>query len=111
MKAVTKNPPVRGYHIETIASKPVEPQDAVNEWEGFLGNGPYTDKHPRMGLSDPDRLVSADGKRSLRYGSHEMNSSPTRHHHHEEVWTYDSVNNGMNVDNTIVRVPLFEDKK
>lgn len=111
MKTATKNPPGRGYHSETTAPKPVEPQDTVNEWERFLGKGPYTDKHPRTGLSDPDRLVSADGKRSIRYGPHEMNSSPTKHHYHEEVWTYDPVNNVMNVDNTVVRVPLPTSKK
>jgi len=66
----------------------------------------HTNKHPRTGLPDPDRIVSADGKRSIRYGSHEVNSKPTKHHYHEETWTFDPRNNVMNVDNTVVRVPL-----
>ena len=66
----------------------------------------HTNKHPRTGLPDPDRIVSADGKRSIRYGSHEVNSKPTKHHYHEETWTLDPRNNVMNVDNTVVRVPL-----
>ncbi len=28
--------------------------------------------HPRTNFPDSDRLVSADGKRSIRYGAHEM---------------------------------------
>ncbi len=51
------------------------------------------------------RIVSEDGKRSIRYGNHEMNSSPTKHHYHEETWTYDSIDDVMNVDNSVVRVP------
>ncbi|MDQ3801737.1 MAG: hypothetical protein M3384_20120 [Acidobacteriota bacterium] len=78
--------------------------------ENFLGDGPYTNKHPRIGEPDPDRLVSADGKRSIRYGDHEMNSPPTKHHYHEETWTLDEVNNVMNVDNKVIRVPLKKKK-
>jgi len=35
-----------------------------------------------------------------------MSSKPTKHHYHEETWTYDATNNVMNVENVIVRVPL-----
>ncbi|EJN20860.1 hypothetical protein PMI36_03924 [Pseudomonas sp. GM79] len=35
-----------------------------------------------------------------------MNSKPNKHHYHEETWTLDLINNVMNVDNTVVRVPL-----
>jgi Pretoxin HINT domain len=94
----------RGYNVETIAPKPVKASEATDMWEQFLGEGPYTDTHPRTGLSDPDRLVSADGTRSVRFGSHEMNSSVTKFHFHLETWTYDSANNVMNVDNLLVRV-------
>jgi RHS repeat-associated protein len=100
------NPPGQGYHNEVYASKPVKPQDAAGKWHDFLGEGPYTNIHPRTGLPDNDRLVSADGKRSIRYGAHEMNSKPNKHHYHEETWTLDLINNVMNVDNTVVRVPL-----
>lgn len=96
----------QGYHNETYAPKPVKPKDAVDGWDEFLGPGPHTNIHPRTGLPDPDRIVSADGTRSIRYGNHEMNSGPTKHHYHEETWTYDPVNNVMNVDNSVVRVPF-----
>lgn len=96
----------QGYHNETYAPKPVKSKDAVDRWDEFLGPSPHTNIHPRTGLPDPDRIVSADGMRSIRYGNHEMNSGPTKHHYHEETWTYDPVNNVMNVDNSVVRVPF-----
>lgn len=99
------NIPGRGYHKEVYANKPVKVTDAVNKWDEFLGPGEYTDIHPRTGLKDPDRIFSADGKRSIRFGSHEMNSKPTKFHYHEEIWTYDPIDNVINVDNTVVRVP------
>ena len=99
------NIPGRGYHKEVYANKPVKVTEAVDKWEDFLEPGEYTDIHPRTGLKDPDRIFSADGKRSIRFGSHEMNSKPSKFHYHEEVWTYDPINNVMNVDNTVVRMP------
>ena len=99
------NIPGRGYHKEVYANKPVKVTEAVDKWDEFLGPGEYTDIHPRTGLKDPDRIFSADGKRSIRFGSHEMNSKPSKIHYHEEIWTNDPINNVMNVDNTVVRVP------
>jgi RHS repeat-associated protein len=101
-----KNVPERGYHKEVYANKPVKPQDAVDKWDEFLGPEPHTNIHPRTGFPDDDRIVSADGKRSIRYGPHEMESTPTKHHYHEEIWTLDPEKNVMDVDNTVVRVPL-----
>jgi RHS repeat-associated protein len=86
--------------------KPRKPHQAMAEWEEYLGEGPYTNIHPRTGLPDPDRLVSADGTRSIRLGDHEMNSKPTRFHFHKETWTFISPTNTWIVDNTMVRVPL-----
>ncbi|MEK4913977.1 WXG100 family type VII secretion target [Bacillus sp. FSL E2-8887] len=103
--AEAKNIPDRGYHKEVYANKPVKVQDAVTKWDEFLGTGEHTNIHPRTGLKDSDRIFSADGTRSIRFGSHEMNSKPSKFHYHEETWTYDPVNNVMNVDNTLVRVP------
>ncbi len=37
-----------------------------------------------------------------------MNSKPTQHHYHEDKWTLDSVNNVMNFDNLVVRVPILK---
>lgn len=91
---------------ETTAAKPVKPAAAVDEWNNFLGPGTHTNIHPRTGAPDPNRIVSADGTRSIRYGNHEMGSKPTKHHYHEEKWFYDPATDTMSVDNTIKRVPL-----
>ncbi|NUK88479.1 RHS repeat-associated core domain-containing protein [Streptomyces lunaelactis] len=91
---------------EVISPRPLKPHQVLDEWEKFLGDGPYTNIHPRTGQVDPNRLVSADGTRSIRMGDHEMNSKPTRFHFHQETWTYISPSNTWIVDNTMVRVPL-----
>ena len=91
---------------ETTAPKPVKPEAAVDEWNNFLGPGPHTNIHPKTGAPDPNRIVSADGSRSIRYGKHEMGGKPTRHHYHEETWSYDQVSDTMTIGNTMKRVPL-----
>ena len=98
--------PGKGLDYEIKSPKPVKPTGAVDEWEKFLGQGPYSNTHPRTGVPDPDRIVSADGNRSIRYGDHEMNSPPNKHHYHEETWVYDAIRDVMDVFNTLVRVPL-----
>ncbi|SDO88891.1 RHS repeat-associated core domain-containing protein [Pseudomonas reinekei] len=103
--------PSAGYHKEVFADKPVKPQEATSKWEEFLGEGPYTNKHPRTSTPDPDRLVSADGTRSIRYGAHEMGGNPSKHHYHEERWMLELKGNVMNVENTVVRVPLAKKKQ
>lgn len=103
--------PNQGTTTETYASKPVKPEEAMMRIEEFLGPGPYTNIHPRTGEIDNNRIVSKDGLRSVRYGDHEINSSPTKHHYHEETWCLDEVNNCMNVENVVVRVPLVTPKK
>jgi RHS repeat-associated protein len=91
---------------ETTAPKPVKPEAAVDEWNNFRGPGPHTNVHPRTGAPDPNRIVSADGTRSIRYGNHEMGSKPTKHHYHEETWSYDEVSDTMTIGSMIKRVPL-----
>ncbi|MFJ9523361.1 DUF6531 domain-containing protein [Kitasatospora sp. NPDC101801] len=91
---------------EVVAPKPLKPSEADAKWKEFLGPGPYTDIHPRTGLPDPGRLVSADGLRSIRMGPHEMNSKPTKFHFHMETWSWVSPSNTWYVSNTMVRVPL-----
>ncbi|KFM95100.1 putative yD repeat protein [Bacillus clarus] len=103
--AEAKNIPGRGYHKEVYANKPVKVKDAVIKWDEFLGPGEHTNIHPRTELEDSDRIFSVNGTRSIRFGSHEMNSKSSKFHYHEEIWTYDPINNVMNVDNTLVRVP------
>ncbi|MFF2166054.1 hypothetical protein ACFVWP_35990, partial [Streptomyces sp. NPDC058175] len=36
-----------------------KPHQVMDEWEKFLGEGPYTDVHPRTGLPDADDPVVA----------------------------------------------------
>lgn len=69
---------------------------------------PLINTFPGTGMPDPDRIVSADGKRSIRYGNHEMNSKPTKHRYHEEIWTLEPINNVMNVENLVARVPILK---
>jgi RHS repeat-associated protein len=92
--------------IERIAPRPMKPGDATNAWDDFLGDGPHSNVHPRTGELDPDRIVSADGTRSIRYGDHEMGGRPSRHHFHQESWSYDPNLDVWWVDNTMIRVPL-----
>lgn len=37
--------------------------------------------------------------------NYKMNSKLTKFHYYEAIWTYDPIDNVMNVDNTVVRVP------
>lgn len=80
-------------------------KDAVARWEEFLGPGEYTNIHPRTGLPDPNRLVSADGLRSIRFGNHEMGSKPTKSHFHKEAWSFDGASGVWNLQNIVARVP------
>ncbi|MFI8515549.1 RHS repeat-associated core domain-containing protein, partial [Streptomyces sp. NPDC085460] len=91
---------------EVVAAKPLKASQAYDAWTDFLGPGPYTNIHPRTGKVDPNRLVSADGRRSIRMGDHEMNSKPTKFHFHMETWDWDSETNTWTVGNTMQRVPL-----
>lgn len=91
---------------ERIAPSPVKPTEALDRWNDFLGPGPHTNIHPRTGVADPNRIVSNDGLRSIRFGPQEMNSSPTKFHYHEETWSFDPVANAWNVENLLVRVPF-----
>jgi hypothetical protein len=68
------------------------PSTCSNRWDEFLGKD-QTNIDPRTGLPDPDRIWSADGTRSIRFGEHEMNSSPSKLHYHEEAWSPNRVDN------------------
>jgi hypothetical protein len=92
--------------VEVTASKPIKPSQADKAWSDLLGPGEYTNIHPRTGQVDPNRLVSAAGRRSIRRGDHEMNSKPTKFHFHMETWDWNSVTNTWTVGNTMQRVPL-----
>jgi RHS repeat-associated protein len=89
----------RGYdrpQIETRSGAAV--RDPVKRWNEFLG--PHqTHIDPRDSSPDPDRIWSIDGKRSVRFGEHEMSSSPSKFHYHEETWHPDKV------ENVLQRIP------
>ena len=96
--SVVKNS--RGYdrfENETKSGKAVREKNVVDDWDDFLGKD-QTNIDPRDGLPDPDRIWSADGTRSIRYGAHEMGSSPTKHHYHKETW------HPTHVDNVLQRI-------
>ena len=101
--------PGQGTSKETFkgGSMAADETTVVSAWRSFLGAGPYTTKHPRTGATETGRVMSADGKRSIRYGDHETTGSkPNQHHYHEETWTHDSSANVINVDNKVQRVPV-----
>lgn len=88
-------PPSRSYDrpsVETKSGKAVKAEDVTDEWDRFLGPG-QTNIDPRDGLPDPDRIRSADGSRSVRFGSHEVSGSPNKWHFHYETWSPNLVEN------------------
>jgi hypothetical protein len=91
----------RGYdrpEIETKSGVAVKQKEATDKWDEFLGTD-QTNIDPRDGLADRDRIWSADGKRSIRFGEHEMNSSSSKYHYHQETWHDDRV------ENVLQRIP------
>lgn len=97
--------PGQGYHRETLSGQPVKEADVASEQSAFLEGGPHSNTHPRTRQPDPSRRVSADGKRSVRYGDHEKASAGTsKHHYHEETWSYDGEADVMNVDSVVRRI-------
>ena len=91
-------------HPEIKSHNQVKMSDVTNYWDDYLGSN-QTNIHPRTGLVDNDRIFSADGTRSIRFGNHEMNSmDTTKFHFHQEEWKYDSVNDVMEYFNTLIRI-------
>lgn len=91
---------------ETINPNPVKPKDATDKWDEFLGPPPHSNVNPRTGETDPNRIFSTDGTSSIRFGQHEMGSSPTKFHFHQETWGKDPVSGTWTVDNELIRVPF-----
>ena len=78
--------------------------DALDNWDDFLGEG-QTSYNRFTGTNDPDRIFSADGTRSIRFGDHEMDSLGTgKAHFHYEVWELDPFSNTVYVTNTLQRM-------
>jgi len=78
--------------------------EAAQRWDEFLGKG-ATNINPVTGEIEPNRIFSADGTKSIRFGGHEMDSIGTRNaHYHEEKWSYDLLCNTMTVSNYLQRI-------
>ena len=91
-------------HPEVKAPNQVKASDVTNYWDNYLGSN-QTNINPRTGLVDNNRLFSADGTRSIRFGNHEMNSvGTTKFHFHQEEWKYDPNNDVMEYFNTLIRI-------
>lgn len=89
---------------ETKPPNAINYSDAIDLCDDFLGPN-ITNVNPRTGLPDPNRIISFDGTRSIRFSNHEMNSIGTsKAHFHYETWSYDVINDVMNVTNTLQRM-------
>lgn len=89
---------------EIKASSQVKASDVTNHWDDYLGPN-QTNINPRTGLVDNNRIFSTDGTRSIRFGSHEMNSmGTTKFHFHEEQWLYDAASDTLEYFNTLYRI-------
>ena len=57
------------------------------------------------GANEIDRIFSADGTRSIRFGPHEMRSiGTTKAHFHYETWLFDPTSNTVYVENILQRI-------
>jgi hypothetical protein len=89
---------------EIKAPNTVKSSDVTGIWDDFLGPN-QTNYNPQTGQIDPNRIFSADGTRSIRFGAHEMNSMNTsKFHFHFETWIYDETTNNVFVTNILQRI-------
>lgn len=89
---------------EVKANYQVKCSKVTDVWDDYLGPN-QTNIHPIKKIADQDRIFSADGTRSVRFGKHEMNSFGTnKAHFHQERWIYDSKTDVMNYHNTLIRI-------
>lgn len=91
-------------HGEVKASNQIETSKVTDMWDEFLGKN-QTNINPRTGEVDLDRIFSADGTKSVRFGKHEMKSmGTTKFHFHQETWEYDALQDVMHYYNTLFRI-------
>ena len=89
---------------EIKAPNAIKSSEATQSWENYLGEN-TTNIHPRTNQADPNRIFSADGTKSIRFGNHEMARMGTpKFHYHMETWTYDPATDTMVVTNTLQRI-------
>ena len=90
--------------VETKAPNAMKASDVTQAWDDFLGPT-QTNINPVTGQVSADRIFSADGTRSIRFSSHEMNSLGTpKGHFHFENWVYDSATDTMTINNILQRI-------
>lgn len=82
----------------------IKSTEAINAWDDFLGPN-QTSINRFTGKYDSNRIFSADGTRSIRFGPHEMNSiGTTKAHFHYENWVFDRATNTVTVFNELQRI-------
>jgi hypothetical protein len=89
---------------EVKAPNAIKSTNVTNAWDNYLGKN-TTDINPKTRMADPNRIFSADGTKSIRFGNHEMGTMSTpKGHFHYETWTYDAVTDTMTVTNILQRI-------
>ena len=89
---------------ETKMSTQINSSEATSAWDNYLGSN-QTNYNPYSGTYDSNRIFSADGSKSIRFGNHEMNSLGTsKAHFHYETWIYNPITNVVNYYNVIQRL-------
>ena len=104
----TENKPSANTRVvttpEVSATTPIKSADVTKAWDTYLGKN-TTSINPRTGVSDLNRIFSADGTKSIRFGNHEMRSLGTpKGHFHYETWTYNAIDDTMTVTNVLQRI-------
>ncbi len=84
------------YLKESKVNKLIKSSEVIDDWDAFLGPN-QTNINPITGKIESNRIFSADGTRSIRFGPHEMNSPERLQHYHREIWVYDAESNIYNV--------------
>lgn len=93
-----------GDFFSDFEPSPCQISDAIDAWNDFLGNN-QTSYNRYTGTIDPNRIFSADGTRSIRFGNHEMDSWGTsKAHFRFEEWIYDASSNSVTYYNRLQRL-------
>ena len=89
---------------EVKLPKQITANNAVDKWDEFLGAN-QTNINKFTGEVDSNRIFSADGTKSIRFGNHEMNSLGTpKAHFHYETWKFNPMDNTVTVFNELQRL-------
>ena len=89
---------------EVKKASQIKVSDTVDVWNDYLGPN-QTNINKFTGKIDMDRIFSADGTKSIRFGRHEMNSIGTsKAHFHFEVWDYNPSTRTVYVRNFLQRL-------